>query len=112
MEQEYIRYRDAYKSRLAGFTNDEFYYDSNGNQLSSPRVTTDGLQRGQEFYRKNKQISLLVTLGLYALNIIDANVDAHLMQFNVDENLSLAPHYEFNEFDASSNLGLTLNFKF
>lgn len=111
-DKEYNRYRDAYRSRLAGFKNDEFYLDSNGNELTSPRVTTDGLQRGQEFYRRNKQVSLLVTLGMYALNIIDANVDAHLMQFNVDENLSLAPHYEFNEFDASSNLGLTLNFKF
>ncbi|GAA3624738.1 DUF5683 domain-containing protein [Flavivirga jejuensis] len=110
--KEYNRYRDAYKSRLAGYTNDEFYFDSEGNQLSTPRVTTESLERGQEFYRKNKDISLLVTFGFYALNIIDANVDAHLLQYNVDENLSLAPHYEFNEFDATSNLGLTLNFKF
>ncbi|MBU2949395.1 hypothetical protein KO493_01655 [Tamlana agarivorans] len=110
--KEYNRYRDAYKSRLAGFTNDEFYLDSNGNQLTTPSVTTDGLQRGQEFYRRNKEISLLITIGLYALNIIDANVDAHLMQYNIDENLSLAPHYKINDFDASSDLGLTLNFKF
>ncbi|OBQ56169.1 hypothetical protein JJL45_06105 [Tamlana sp. s12] len=110
--KEYHRYRDAYKSRLAGFTNDEFYYDGNGNKLTTPTVTDDGLERGQKFYRRNKEISLLVTLGLYALNIIDANVDAHLMQYNIDENLSLAPHYRINEFDASSNLGLTLNFNF
>lgn len=109
--KQYNRYRDAYKRRLAGFTDDEFYF-SNGEQLTTPRVTTESLERGQEFYRKNKEISLLVTIGLYALNIIDANVDAHLLQYNVDENLSLAPHYEFNEFDASNNLGLTLNFKF
>ena len=109
--KEYNRYRDAYKSRLAGFTNDEFYFDANGNPLTTPRVTTEGLERGQKFYKKNKEISLLVTLGLYALNIIDANVDAHLLQYNVDENLSLAPHYMINEFDASSSLGLTLNFK-
>ncbi|MFD0835415.1 DUF5683 domain-containing protein [Mariniflexile aquimaris] len=110
--KEYNRYRDAYKSRLAGLTTDEFYFDTQGNQLSSPRVTTDGLQRAQEFYRKNKEISLLVTIGIYALNIIDANVDAHLMQYNVDENLSLAPHFKINEIDRTSNLGLTLNFKF
>ena len=110
--KEYNRYRDAYKSRVAGFTNDEFYLDSEGNQLATPRVTTEGLERAQKFYRKNKEISLLVTIGLYALNIIDANVDAHLMQYNVDENLSLAPHYKIDEFDASSSLGLTLNFKF
>ena len=110
--KEYNRYRDAYKSRLAGLTTDEFYFDAEGNQLTSPRVTTDGLQRGQKFYRKNKEISLLVTLGIYALNIIDANVDAHLMQYNVDENLSLAPHFKINEIDRTSNLGLTLNFNF
>ncbi|KJD32375.1 hypothetical protein PK35_11950 [Tamlana nanhaiensis] len=110
--KQYNRYRDAYKSRLAGFTTDEFYYDSNGNFLETPRITTENLETAQDFYKKNKEISLLVTIGLYALNIIDANVDAHLMQYNVDENLSLAPHYEFNQIDATSNLGLTLNFKF
>ncbi|WOD42724.1 DUF5683 domain-containing protein [Hwangdonia lutea] len=110
--KEYNRYRDAYKSRLAGFTNDEFYLDANGEQLSTPRVTDDGLRRAQKLFRRNKEISLLVTVGLYALNIIDANVDAHLLQYNVDENLSLAPHYKINEMDATGNLGLTLNFKF
>ncbi|WP_242093098.1 DUF5683 domain-containing protein [Aestuariivivens sediminicola] len=109
---EYNRYRDAYKSRLAGFKTDEFYFDSQGNPLTSPRITDDGLRRAQKFYRRNKELSLLVTLGLYALNIIDANVDAHLLQYNVDKNLSLAPHYKFNEMDAKSNLGLTLNFTF
>lgn len=110
--KQYNRYRDAYKSRLAGFTNDEFYLDANGEQLDTPRVSTESLETAQDFYRKNKEISLLVTIGLYALNIIDANVDAHLLQYNVDENLSLSPHYNFNEIDATSNLGLTLNFKF
>ena len=110
--KEYNRYRDAYKSRLAGLTTDEFYFDLQGNQLTTPRVSTDGLQRGQKFYKRNKEISLLVTLGIYALNIIDANVDAHLMQFNVDENLSLVPHFKMNEIARTSNLGLTLNFNF
>lgn len=110
--KEYNRYRDAYKSRLAGFTNDEFYFDAQGNQLTEPRVTTDGLERAQKFYRRNKELSILVTVGLYALNIIDANVDAHLMQYNVDENLSLTPHYRINELDGKGNAGITLNFNF
>ncbi|WP_338359861.1 DUF5683 domain-containing protein [Yeosuana marina] len=101
-KKDYDRYRDAYKRRLAGFSDDEF----NG------RVTLDGLQRAQKFYRKNKEVALLVTIGIYALNIIDANVDAHLLQYNVDENLTLSPHFKFNEIDRKSNLGLTLNFKF
>ena len=110
--KEYNRYRDAYKSRLAGFKNDEFYLDFEGNQRTSPRITDDGLLRAQKFYRQNKELSLLITAGIYALNIIDANVDAHLMQYNIDENLSLAPHYRLNEIDRTSNVGLTLNFNF
>lgn len=109
--KEYNRYRDAYKRRLAGFSDDEFLSVAPDGTITE-RVTTEGLERAQKFYRRNKEISLLVTIGIYALNIIDANVDAHLLQYNVDENLSLAPHYKFNEFDGKSNAGLTLNFKF
>jgi hypothetical protein len=97
----YNRYRDAYKRRLAGFTDDEF-----------PRVTDAGLIRAQKTLKQNKELSLLITIGIYALNIIDANVDAHLLQYNVDENLALQPHFQYNEKENSTDLGLTLNFKF
>jgi hypothetical protein len=107
-DKQFDRYRDAYKSRLAGFKNDEFY----GPNEDSPFISDDGLIRAQQQFRRNKEVSLLVTLGLYALNIIDANVDAHLLQFNVDQNLSLSPHYQYNEMENTSDLGLTLDFKF
>ncbi|MGM5469969.1 DUF5683 domain-containing protein [Flavobacteriaceae bacterium LMO-SS05] len=111
--KEYNRIRDAYKSRLAGFETDEFWgADANGDPLATPRITTDGLIRAQRTSNRNREISLMVTLGLYALNIIDANVDAHLLQYNVDENLALKPHFKYNEMENSSDLGLTLNFKF
>ena len=99
---EYDRYRDAYKRRLAGFSDDEFF----------GTIDTNGLIEAQKTLQRNQEISLLVTIGIYVLNIIDANVDAHLLQFNVDDNLSLKPHYKLNEFDRSSDLGLTVNFKF
>tara|TARA_R110000850_G_scaffold201358_4_gene327203 strand:+ start:12 stop:614 length:603 start_codon:yes stop_codon:yes gene_type:complete len=100
--KEYNRYRDAYKRRLAGFTDDEFY----------GTINDDGLREAQKTLSRNREISLLVTLGIYALNIIWANVDAHLLQYNVDDNLSFKPHYKINEFDNTGNLGITVNFKF
>ena len=110
---EYNRYRDAFKNRLAGFDDDEFWgTDSQGNALSSPQISNDALIRAQSTLSKNREISLLITIGIYVLNIIDANVDAHLLQFNVDKNLALKPHFKFNELDATTNLGLTLNFQF
>lgn len=99
---EYDRYRDAYKRRLAGYTDDEFF----------GTINDSGLIEAQTTLQRNQEISLLVTIGIYVLNIIDANVDAHLLQFNVDDNLSFKPRYNMNEFDKRGDLGLTVNFKF
>ncbi len=103
----YERYRTAYKRRLAGYTDDEFS-DSQGN----PRITDQGLIRAQKFYARNKEISLLVTAGIYALNIIDANVDAHLQQFNVNGDLSFKPAVNFDKYTGKTGYGLSLNYNF
>lgn len=99
--KNYNRVRDAYKRRLAGFQDDEF----------QDRFTDDGLREAQKSFRRNKELSLLITVGLYALNIVDANVDAHLLQFNVDENLSFKPHYKIDELSKIGRVGLTMNFR-
>ena len=57
-------------------------------------------------------MSLLITIGLYALNILEANVDAHLLQYNVDNNLAIKPYLEFETPENSAQFGLTLNINF
>lgn len=110
---EYNRFRDAFRSRAAGLTTDEFFgVDANGNPLATPLISDDGLIRAQREFRRNRDLSLIVAIGIYALNIIDANVDAHLLQFNVDENLALRPNIDFNQKNASANFGVSLDFKF
>jgi len=99
---EYDRYRDAYKRRLAGFSDDEFY----------ETISDDGLREAQKTLQRNRDISLFITIAIYVLNIIDANVDAHLLQFNVDDNLSFTPRYKVNDFDKTGDLGITVNLKF
>lgn len=106
-DEQYDRYRNAYKRRLAGYTDDEFI-----SPTGQVRVTTDGLIRAQRFYSRNKEISILVTAGIYILNIIDANVDAHLQQFNVSEDLSFKPSINYDEFSGKAGYGLSLNFNF
>lgn len=101
---DYNRYRDALKRRLAGFNDDEFQ-----GIIFDQRT----LERAQREFRRNRDLSLVVTIGLYVLNIVEANVHAHLKQFNVRENLSVKPHYFFDPAQSGqSNLGLTVNFKF
>lgn len=106
-DRHYDRYRDAYKSRLAGQTTDEFTDES-----GSPLISTNGLIEAQRFYQRNKEISILVTVGLYALNIIDANVDAHLQQFDVSEDLSFKPVLDIDRYSGKTGYGLTLNYNF
>lgn len=99
--KKYHSVRDAYKRRLAGFTDDQYDY------LDDARLI-----QAQRFYQRNRDLSLLVTIGFYVLNIVDANVDAHLMQFNVNDNLSVAPDIYQTDFTTRPNLGLSLNYKF
>ncbi len=98
---KYHRYRDAYKMRLAGL-DDEF----------KGQYTDNTLINAQRTFQRNRDMSLLITLGLYALNIVDANVDAHLMQFNVNDNLTFRPDIYPNEINYKQNIGVTLNYSF
>lgn len=98
---KYHRYRDAYISRLSGYSNGDL-----------ENLDNDRLISGQKFYQKNRDLSLLITVGIYVLNIVDANIDAHLIQFNVNENLSIKPQLLEDDLSRKQNLGLALTFNF
>ena len=99
--KKYNNYRDAYKRRLQGFNDDEYQY------LDDSRLI-----QAQRFYQRNRDLSLLVTVAFYVLNIVDANIDAHLAQFNVNDKLSFQPEVYPNEINYKLNMGLSLNYKF
>jgi hypothetical protein len=47
------------------------------------------LGNATEYYRRNRDLSYAITAGIYALNIIDATVDAHLFFFDISDQLSI-----------------------
>lgn len=104
---DYNRFRDAYKRRLAGFTDDEFYGGGD-----TPIISDDRLIDAQKSAQKSKDISLIIALGFYVLNIIDANVDAHLRQYNVSKDLSLSPGVQIDPVNARPNYSLSLTLDF
>lgn len=97
----YQSYRNAYKDRLAGIPNTDYAYLDNARLIQA-----------QQFYQRNRDLSLMCAIGFYVLNIIDANVDAHLGQFNVNDNLSFKPEIYTNGLNYKPNMGLALNFRF
>lgn len=111
----YDRFRTAFKRRQAGFTDDEFY-DINGDNPvgAAPDLDSDDLERQQENYQRDRDLALVITIAMYALNIIDANVDAHLKQFNIDEDLSMdfKPYLDLDPITNNPNYGIAFTIKF
>ena len=53
------------------------------------RYTADYLKKLRDNYRRNRDLCIIITAGLYLLNIIDAHVDAHLKDFDISDDLSM-----------------------
>lgn len=102
--KKYHNFRDEYKKRLDGT------FDPNHPIYGG--LDNDRLIRAQKFHQKNRDLSVLITGLIYILNIVDANVDAHLMQFNVNDNLSLRPDLQQNQIDNKFNTGVTFTYNF
>jgi hypothetical protein len=80
-----------------------------------PRLQESSLRTGADFYRRNKEFNMIVFVAVYGLNILDAHIDAHLIGFDINEDLALQvkPHIGQNDFNAASiNAGLSLTLKF
>ena len=83
--KEMNSYRTAYKRRLNGFFDDEYL------ETEIP-ITTDQLLLGMEFHKNYRDIAIILAAASYMLNILEANVSAHLLQFNVNDDLSVTPN--------------------
>lgn len=75
-------------------------------------LSKDALISAQKSYKKDRDLSLLVTVGFYILQIVEASVNAHLLQLNVDSNLSISPQIIRNETNNKSIVGASVNINF
>ncbi len=102
----YNRARTAFKLRK-NEKPDEFD-GLNGN----PFLSEDALISAQKGYKKDKDLALLVTAGLYILQILEASTNAHLLQHNVDNSLTINPKLIRNATNNRTIVGAQINFKF
>ena len=51
--------------------------------------TLQSARSEEAFYRRNRDLSWFALVGVHALSILDAHVDANLLSFDVSENLAL-----------------------
>lgn len=72
-------------------------YETDENPLTTSTLTNSNgnlysladLEEWTYFYRRNRDLSYLSFFGVYLLQIIDANVDAHMKFFDASEDLTL-----------------------
>lgn len=107
----YQRYSRAYKYRTDGKddTVDEF--------ANNAAVTDDILRQYKNDYRRNRDLCIILTAAFYAVQVIDAHVDAHMKTYDVSDDLSFHVEPYVNQFNTrtmgTSNLvGLNFNLTF
>ncbi len=80
---EYNRFRNAYDYKTAAIP-DPSKYNS-----YVDKYPVASLLQGRDFYRRNRDLSYILTGIWYVLNVVDAAVDAYLFDYDVSENLTL-----------------------
>jgi hypothetical protein len=78
--KEYQNFRKAYTARINGDTTSYQDYKN---------FSTERLLFYRESFRQDRDLTIIITVGIYAANILDAYVFAHLKDFDVSENLAL-----------------------
>jgi hypothetical protein len=116
------RYYNTYKSAYSDLTDDDpntdSYNDIEASQYYDLTNPTDydnfrsGLNKQQEYYRRNRDLLIISIIGFYGLNIIDASVDAHFFDFDISEDLTMNWQPTIQPYRKELVYGLNFTFNF
>ena len=102
--KKYRTFKDAYIARTDSSTLTTDNY---------PRYTADNLRSLFQYYRRNRDLSYILTGAVYVLNVLDAYVDAELFYFDVSDDLSMnCSPFIMNSPQGNTIGGLSLRFCF
>ena len=77
---QYKQYKNAYLRRLDNNPNNDDFVG---------KYSSGDLLILKDFYRRNREISILCFVGTYIINILDASIDSHLFDYDISEDISL-----------------------
>jgi len=96
---QYIKYKEIYLNRINGNMTDEFI----------GTYTNDEVETLTGHYQRNKEISILFLSLSYFLNILDASVNVHLLEYNVNDDISININPSYYNRNNIGSLNLTIN---
>lgn len=109
----YRDYRKAYDYK-AGITTD---VDEDIKEIAG-KYSGENLITLRDYYRRNMELSWIIMALWYGINIIDATVDAHFLEYDISDDLTLkiepVIHTNFGEtaYNYNCNTGISLKLKF
>ena len=86
------------------------YYD-----LTNPTMVErlkDGLIKRQDYYRRNRDLLVILTVAFYGLNIIDASVDAHFFDWDISDDLTMNLKPTFQQVNHQNLFSLNCTLRF
>lgn len=105
---EYVKFRDAYSFKASASPDSTLYNDY------ADKYPLASLLEGRDYYRRNRDLTYILTSVWYVLNVVDAAVDAHLFDYDISDNLSMQWQPEIYSIRGSQRpvLQLSLSFQF
>ncbi|WP_057951897.1 DUF5683 domain-containing protein [Salinivirga cyanobacteriivorans] len=99
----YIKYRNLYQQKVA--------FDEGEGEIDPIYENVDkAIFRDQrEYWRRNRDLNYIGLGALYLLQIIDANVDAHLYKYDISDDLTLRYEATYNQLVYNPALSKTSN---
>ena len=100
---QYVYYRDIYRKEVL---------DIDHELSDNPAATASAIQDARDGNRKLAEQALFGTIGIYLLNGLQAFTAAHLLNFDIDDDLSmqLKPSIESIEYGQTPAFGIGMSF--
>lgn len=91
--EEYVKLRQAYSDIIDTDPNTNSFVKlvTDPKRLEPDRIgqLTESLRKGKDYWRRNRDLVVIGTVVFYAINIIDASVDAHFFNFDISDDLTI-----------------------
>ena len=109
----YQRFKTAYALRVDYDKTPEKYPQGAADEFRGAYSATF-LKNLKDSYRRNRDLCIILTAGVYLLNILDAHVDAHLQDYDISDDLTmnLEPYFDYTTVGTQPVYGVNMSFKF
>ena len=114
----YQRFKTAYRLKADYDAHPDLYPNGAQDEFGG-RYSASFLKNLRNSYRRNRDLCIILTAGLYVLQIVDAHVDAHLRDYDISRDLSVsispAFGYSYNPisgYSGGATMGMNIGLRF